>query len=239
MKNLFLKANIAFVFCAYFASISVAQNEQFLVKDTRSTEPLLGNTIDSRGVTVPNSGDWSDASLKAVEEMKGKYGAADETTATRMTWFNKGPFKGIIVYAEAIQHDFPMPHKDVMESVLNYKVPAGKFDDIAMFDGSISIDRTRGTMSAMCDKEANNFLALNVAHDIIKNVRTPMEARAFFAKTAMAAKDGDVSPYMKNIGFDKMSSTMDSDVKHKMGATQVKMKKDKDKMKEKTEKKDE
>lgn len=226
MKNLFLKANIAIVCSAFFSVIAFAQNEQFLVKDPKATAPPMSNTKDNPEVTNTNKGEWSEASLKAVEELKGKYGAADETTDSRMIWFNKGPFKEIIVYAEAIQHDFPMPHKDVMESVLNYQVPPNKFDDIAMFDGSISIDRTRGTMSAMCDKEANNFLALNVAHDIIKNVRTPMQARAFFAKTVMAAKDGNMSPYMKKIGFDKMSNTMDSDVKHKMGATQVKMRKE-------------
>jgi hypothetical protein len=38
-----------------------------------------------------------------------------------------------------------------------------------MFDGSVTFDRTQGTIGARCDLEANNFLALNLANDIVTN----------------------------------------------------------------------
>ena len=39
--------------------------------------------------------------------------------------------------------------------------------DLARFDGSVIVERTRGEIGARCDKEEMNYLALNLAHDIV------------------------------------------------------------------------
>lgn len=69
-----------------------------------------------------------------------------------------------------------------MESVIDYHVPPDKADDLEAYDGSVLFDRTKGEMSARCDKEAANMVALNLADDIITGKRNIDEARQEYGK---------------------------------------------------------
>ncbi len=53
-----------------------------------------------------------------------------------------------------------MKHTDLLEQFIDYKVPLDKYDDLAKFDGSVGVNRTKGELSARCDAEAHNLLAL-------------------------------------------------------------------------------
>jgi hypothetical protein len=100
-----------------------------------------------------------------------------------LLWHKNGPWKRTIVNKEEVDHDFPMPHKDVMEQFVNYKVPPEKFDELAKYDGSVIVERTKGELSARCDKEEANFLALNLANDIIQGKKSVDEAREFYGES--------------------------------------------------------
>ncbi|MGH7664009.1 MAG: hypothetical protein ACRENI_06915 [Gemmatimonadaceae bacterium] len=77
--------------------------------------------------------------------------------------------------------------------------------------------RTRGELSAQCDVEAMNFLALNIAHDIITGRRTVSDARTFYATTAMAFKQGDrSSPCVTGLIFPTEPNAADPDHPHQM-----------------------
>ena len=52
-----------------------------------------------------------------------------------------------------------------------------QLDELARFNGSLVAERTRGTLTARCDSEAMNFLAINLANDIVTGKRTVEEAR--------------------------------------------------------------
>lgn len=102
---------------------------------------------------------------------------------------------------EEIEHNFPMPHKDVMEQVIDYKAPPEKFDELARYDGSVIVERTRGELSARCDKEGANFLAINLAHEVVEGKRSVDDARKFYAETMKAAMAGKTSEYMQGFTF--------------------------------------
>lgn len=70
-----------------------------------------------------------------------------------------------------------------MAIALRYEVPPAKFDDLAQYDGSVIVERTKGTMSARCDKEEANFLAPNLAHDIVRTNKTVAQASAIRIET--------------------------------------------------------
>ncbi|MBW3563810.1 MAG: hypothetical protein KY459_03705 [Acidobacteria bacterium] len=144
---------------------------------------------------------WPETARKAAWEAMGKYGSPDGVTDTMLIWHDNGPWKRTIVYREEVDHRFPMPHKDVWEQFVNYDVPPEKFDEIAAYDGSVMIERTKGEISARCDKEAANFLALNLADDIINNRRTVDDARNFYAQTIKTMKEGGSSPYLEGLRF--------------------------------------
>ena len=85
--------------------------------------------------------------------MMDKYGASDEATASLLLWHNNDPWRRTAAYREEAQHNFPAPHRDVLEQFIPYRVPVDKFDDLAAFDGSVLVDRTKGLMSARCAGE--------------------------------------------------------------------------------------
>lgn len=145
--------------------------------------------------------DWPNEPREAVDRMIKKYGSPDEVTESMLVWNNNGPWKKTIISRDEVPHRFPKPHSDVLEQVIDYKVPPEKFDDLARFDGSVIVERTKGTMSARCDREAANFLALNLAHDIITDRRTVEDVRQAYAEKIKAFMQKEVDPYMEEFQF--------------------------------------
>ncbi|SCZ65851.1 EF-hand domain-containing protein [Thiohalomonas denitrificans] len=160
----------------------------------------------AQGVTPDDTqqliNDWPDVSKEAANTMTEKYGQPDEATPTMLVWHNNGPWLRTIVYKEEIDHDFPVPHKDVLEQFVSYEVPPDKFDDLAEYDGSVIAERTKGELSARCDKEAANYLAINLADDVVKGERSVEEAREFYAETIKELMQGEKPEYTTALLFD-------------------------------------
>ena len=155
---------------------------------------------------------WSADAQKAAKGMIKMHGAPDETTPTMLVWHNSGPWKRIIASKTATPHSFPAPHPDLVEQTLSYKVPENKFDELARFDGSVNVDRTRGEMSARCDAEFHNILALNLAHDIITGRRSVEDARAFYARVVKIEKmKKELHPYGLRLNFSPQANANDPD----------------------------
>lgn len=155
---------------------------------------------------------WPMASQMAVQEQMGKYGQPNEITPTMMIWYNNGVFaKTIITKMESV-HDFPKTHTDMMEQSIMHKVPLDMYDDLARFDGSVTIDRTQGLLAARCDKEENNLLALNLAHDIIMGTKTVEAARQAFTDIIGQSMKGTKHEYMQKLMFTPGMNAPDKDV---------------------------
>lgn len=153
---------------------------------------------------------WSGKPLEGAKTMIQKYGYPQEATMSRLIWYKNGPWKRTTVYKESTQHNFPTPHKDFLEQTIDYKVPIHLYDDVAAFDGSVYLDRTKGEASAMCHKEAMNFLSLNLLHDISTGRRDVQGAKMFYAQTAyMYSKHNVTSPYTEGLLFPKQYNTAD------------------------------
>lgn len=150
--------------------------------------------------------DWPDTSKKAANAMIDKYGQPDESTKSMLIWHDNGPWVRTIVYGYEIDHDFPMPHKDVLEQFVHYDVPPDTFDDLAHYDGSVIAERTKGELSARCDKEAANFLALNLAHEVIEGEKSVDEARQAYADAIEQMMAGNPPEIMKGLTFETAQS---------------------------------
>ncbi len=170
---------------------------------------------------------WPETSHKVAHKMIEKYGEPSQQTEDMLIWKNTGPYTHTIVYKEEIQHDFPMPHKDVLEQVINYDVPVEKFSDLAKYDGSVIVERTKGTMAARCDKEAANFLALNLANDIIIGKLNVEEARNMYAETIMKMMQGEEHQYLTELAFDMPQADITNPDKTIMDMSKVKEMKNK------------
>jgi hypothetical protein len=131
--------------------------------------------------------DWPAEAKAAAEEMLRTYGAPQEASTTQLHWQANRPWIRTVVHKTAVEHDFPAKHMDVLEQVVSYRVPLNFFEALATFNGSVVPDRTRGELTAHCDRETTNILALNLSHDIIRGQKTVAQARE-----AMGAGLGEI-----------------------------------------------
>jgi hypothetical protein len=136
---------------------------------------------------------WKDEPKKAADFMIDKYGPPDELTSDRMIWHNNGPWKASILTNEEIPHNFPMAHHDMLLQIIDYRVPVDMYDEVADYDGSVIVERTKGEIGARCDKEAANFLAVNLANDVATKKKTVAEARSFYADAVNAMMAGTMN----------------------------------------------
>lgn len=156
--------------------------------------------------------DWPQVSRTAARQMIEAYGPPDGATPNLLVWHENGPWHRTVVSNEPIEHRFPMPHQDVLAQTVFLAVPIERFDDLARFDGSLSIDRTRGTITAHCDNQAANFLALNLAHDIIEGERDVADARAYYAESMQRWMElDDKVPYLQSLHFRPASPAVAGD----------------------------
>lgn len=150
---------------------------------------------------------WPDASQKVARTMIEKYGLPDEATPSLLVWYDNGPWKRTVVYKEPVDHNFPIPHQDVVEQFVNYKIPSPDLaDELATYDGSVYLDRTRGELSAKCDQEGANILALNLADDLMKGEKTVDEARQAYGDAIKQAMTGKPPAIMTSLQFEPPSA---------------------------------
>jgi hypothetical protein len=72
-------------------------------------------------------------------------------------------------------------------------------------------ERTAGEVSARCHDEQANFLALNLAHDIVTGARGVEDARAYYAKEFLDTRRKQPTPYMEKLHFQPGTGTADPD----------------------------
>ena len=157
--------------------------------------------VDAADVEATTA-DWPKMARSAAEEIVRKYGMPNETTPSRLTWFDNGPWKRTTVIRDEIPHNFPQPHTDVVEQAIPYQVPLDKVAEVLEFDGSLVIERTKGEVIARCDMESANIASLNLMHDIVTGRLTAGEARKEMAEVASAYVLNRSSPYAEGFQFE-------------------------------------
>lgn len=145
--------------------------------------------------------DWPSKPKEAARTLISKYGPPSDGCKTVLIWKEEGPWHKTCLMNHEIEHHFPIEHTDFLEQVVFYKVPVDKFDDLAQFEGSVYPDRTAGTLAARCDKEENNILILNLAHEVITGKRSPEDARKAASDFVKQAQSGQKPEIMQRLMF--------------------------------------
>lgn len=152
-------------------------NDKMMMADKATVERLIMN--------------WKSKPQETARKLIAKYGMPHEATAMRLIWHNNGPWKMTELVNEEIPHSFPKMHADMLLQVIDYRVPPADFDKLAEYDGSVIAERTKGEIGARCDLEEANFLALNLAHDIVTGKKSADEARKFYAEAILEMKHAE------------------------------------------------
>lgn len=132
--------------------------------------------------------EWDETPQKVAETTIDQYGEPDESVPSRLIWHHDedAPWKRTELFRDTVPHQFPMEHPDLLEQFIDYHVPPELYGCIARFDGSVMLERTKGEMSARCDKEEMNFLAVNLVHELVTTDMGVDEARRAYAEDAIA-----------------------------------------------------
>lgn len=156
--------------------------------------------------------DWPKDHQERAQQLIDKYGQPQEATGSHLTWFGNTPWKRTTLYMTEHQHDFPKPHKDYLKQTIDYRVPPEKACDIAEFDGSVIIDRTAGELSARCDLEGANLLAINLTDQIVTGKTDVAQARKTYGENISKMMQGEMTPLMQSFQFSQPTgSTADRD----------------------------
>jgi hypothetical protein len=168
---------------------------------------------------------WPTTSRESAQTVMRSYGPPDEACEELLLWVGHGPWKYTILWRDEIPHDFPTPHHDVLQQFIDYRVPPDAYAPLAWFDGSVVVERTKGELSARCEGEEMNFLAINLSHDLATGKVDADEARRQYTEIAKAFQAGHPSPYTQGLQFDvQHGGTADRDeitipetILHKLG----------------------
>ncbi|HZH67031.1 MAG TPA: hypothetical protein VEY10_19230 [Flavisolibacter sp.] len=203
-----------FAFALFAIVLCLSQNNAAAqeMKDDMNKDMKMKKDGSKMKMSMSDMKNWPAASQMAAKDMMDKYGRPDEMTPTMLVWNNRGPWAKTVVYNKEYLHSFPMQHTDVMQQWVSYKVPTDKLNELAMYDGSVVVERTTGMISARCDKEGANFLALNLAHDIATGKRSVEDAREMYGKEVMKMKSGQMTEYTKGLMFSANLNAADADV---------------------------
>jgi predicted outer membrane protein len=184
------------------AAQAVTGNNQRNANEQRAANPQRAQTTVDQAVVDSIILNWPERPRLGAAMMIAQYGQPQEATPQRLIWHNAGQFKRISVLAEERAHDFPLPHTDFLEHTIAYKVPADKVDEVVALDGSTTVNRTAGELSARCDLEAHNILTFNLTHDVITGKKSVEQARKEFADTVVQEMTGQQPKYVQSLQFD-------------------------------------
>ena len=145
---------------------------------------------------------WPAAQKNIAGQMIEKYGLPNEAMPTKLFWYGNGPWKRTELSRDVVVHNWPTVHSDFLTQVIDYRVPPEMFHLIAMFDGSILCDRTRGEVAARCDTESANVLGMNMVHEIVTGKRTVEDARKTAVESTVAYNLGRSAPYAERLLFE-------------------------------------
>jgi hypothetical protein len=146
--------------------------------------------------------DWPRNPRESAKRLVDYYGEPDEYTPSQLVWFRTGDgWKRTVLSRTEVPHDFPAHHTDFLEQWIDYQVPVDMYSKLAEYDGSVIVERTKGELSARCGGTSMNFVAVNLAHDIVTGRRSVADARREYARLYQAYQNGEKPAYAEGFQF--------------------------------------
>jgi hypothetical protein len=142
---------------------------------------------------------WPGRSRSTARALIAKYGEPSRFSDNDLVWFKNGPWRKTVVYRNS-PLGF-MHGKDIVEQSIGYAVPEGKIAALKSFDSRIRYDKGNKELSSRAENESLNFLALNLADEIVNDKRNADEARDFYRKTTKLSESGKTSAYTDGFLF--------------------------------------
>lgn len=166
-----------------------------------ATDPAARNA--SAAVSTPEStiASWPGIPQAVARLLIAKYGEPNTFDDGSLVWYDNGEWRKTVVYRKAPGRFMGLHARDILQQTVAYSVPDAKIGDLKAFDDRIKYDKASGELSAISEDENLNYLALNLADEIVADKRSPQEARDFYRKTLRLSESGKSSAYTGGLLF--------------------------------------
>lgn len=180
------------------AGIAVAQTEG----QTRPADQIDAPTaVTSAGAAEEAIKDWPKETQSQARMLIERYGQPATVDAKELVWNDNGPWRKTTLRREGFTQTTMGKDRDHLEQVISYQVPSAKVADIKRFDKRLEVNEAANELISRADTESMNYLALNLADDIVKGQRSVQGARVFYQKVKMLERSGKSSPYLDGFIF--------------------------------------
>ena len=116
-------------------------------------------------------GEWAEPARLLAAKLIEEYGPPDRVEPSRLVWNDKHLWKKISVW-DGIPGSGPEEGAYLLEQTVSYPVPAQKRPDLAAFSDDIRVSGDGAELSARSVSEDRNFLAVNLADEIVQGIKT-------------------------------------------------------------------
>lgn len=140
---------------------------------------------------------WPERSRLIADVIVQEYGVPDEINDSRLDWSSARPWKKVVVFRDAAAAERP----GVLLEVLAYGLSDDQRRALAGFERGVEYDPIRRELGACSDDEGTNFLAVNLADEVLQGRRTAAQARELYDRTLSLSYSGKASPAMRGLQF--------------------------------------
>lgn len=141
--------------------------------------------------------DWPSLSRNLARVVAQEYGKPDHIAPEALVWRNRGNWSTISVFRDMDTVDKP----NILRQAVSYSVPLKNWRRLSAFNRGVTYDPVRHELVARSDSEAVNMLALNLADEVIRGVRSAPDAEKFYDLTTSLSAAGKGSRYMRQLLF--------------------------------------
>jgi hypothetical protein len=152
---------------------------------------------------------WPDLSRKTARALLEKYGPADASGPNALAWRGNGLWNKTVVYGRSTKYPRVDGEPAILRQIIGYRVPDDKLADLRRFDRRLVVDEAATEISFQSARESTNFLALNLADEIVHRRRTVAQARRFFRYAEQLRMSGKSSKYENGFLFRVRLSSLD------------------------------
>lgn len=158
-------------------------------------QPAAPTTLAESDVQTMTTS-WSATSKDILSKLTAKYGQPNEATDSMLIWHNNGPWKKTVLHNES--------GANVLEQFADMRVQPEKLGEVALYNKNVVVDRNNGEISARSDREEMNFLAINLAREVVDGRMSAMEARRQYRELSDMTQRNQ---YMDTLNFGNESPT--------------------------------
>ncbi len=145
---------------------------------------------------------WPAPSRALARALIVKYGTPHSFGEHALYWYDNGPWRRTVVHRDGTGGSFLRRGADILEQTAAYPVGADSAGELKEIAPGIYADAAAGEVTSRAESEAMNFLALNLAAEVLSRAMSEDDARRAYRRTRRLAGSGKSSPYLDGLAFE-------------------------------------